>query len=579
MTVVIDPSGYVEAAGELSAAQRSVVQVVEGLRSGLSDTGTMGGNDDAGARFGRDYDAAAGSLIAGLEDLRIGAGVLGRRLVDTANVWSDAEHYASAGMASPGASWVSVDVSVGYGCSTVVAPVAVGESMGLPAGWEWIQSVCGAVWPNGDPGRLRNAASSWRTAGEDLRAAANHVSLAQVAMAENTTPELGLAYATLQEYRGNLTSLADGCTGLGEACDEYANGLDEAHQGILQELTELLAVTIVLEAGGVLLAAFSFGASAVLGNAAVMARIGMAGTRVTAIIARLAEVAGSVASKLSGVGVAAARVTGLMQDLRVVRTLTFVGNKSPRWLKLTAGIALNTGIAVGVDALANGGRVENLGADLAAGVVPVGLGKAVAGLKIPAGATAVAGAASKLADASKNIALVGGVYRIEKFEVIFKRNPKHDLVEFDRQLAGQEAGLSRMTVAEFLKNRNAVLARIESGGQSRSADGNAAQQIARGQAFRDKIEDLMIDHGLSRSEATARATQWLKGQAALHNPDQIAAGNPKLVDGVGDGRINSSIGAQWRTRIDGLDRFIRDVASRMSQTEREHTYIHVKLSR
>ena len=48
---------------------------------------------------------------------------------------------------------------------------------------------------------------------------------------------------------------------------------------------------------------------------------------------------------------------------------------------------------------------------------------------------------------------------------------------------------------------------------------------------------------MSFREAKDKAEKWLSSQAALHNPDQIAGGNPMNVSGLGDKGVNSSIGA------------------------------------
>ena len=66
-------------------------------------------------------------------------------------------------------------------------------------------------------------------------------------------------------------------------------------------------------------------------------------------------------------------------------------------------------------------------------------------------------------------------------------------------------------------------------------------------------------------------------QAALHNPDQIAGGNPLNVEGVGDKAINSSIGSQWKYRIDYADERIQSMAKNMTDVERKSTYLNVKL--
>jgi len=64
---------------------------------------------------------------------------------------------------------------------------------------------------------------------------------------------------------------------------------------------------------------------------------------------------------------------------------------------------------------------------------------------------------------------------------------------------------------------------------------------------------------------------------ALHNPDQIAGGNPLNIGGMGDSKINSSIGIQWRYRIDAIDEQIKALADKMTETERKLKYLNVKL--
>ena len=54
------------------------------------------------------------------------------------------------------------------------------------------------------------------------------------------------------------------------------------------------------------------------------------------------------------------------------------------------------------------------------------------------------------------------------------------------------------------------------------------------------------------------AAEWLKGQAALHRLDGIAGGDVTDISRVGDTRINSSLGSQWRTRVGDIDTAIID---------------------
>ncbi|WP_232504530.1 polymorphic toxin type 15 domain-containing protein [Solibacillus silvestris] len=161
--------------------------------------------------------------------------------------------------------------------------------------------------------------------------------------------------------------------------------------------------------------------------------------------------------------------------------------------------------------------------------------------------------------------------RIKEVEVNFKRNDKHDSEEFARQLKDQEKGMNELTVDEYLKNREKYIE------QGRAIEGNAAQQAAREKALNKKIEEL-FENGMSWEEVEKNANSWLKSQAALHNPDQIAGGKPLNIGGMGDKRINSSIGSQWKYRIDIVDEQIGELTKSLTSDQRKNTYLNVKLT-
>ncbi|EEL61401.1 hypothetical protein COD78_12245 [Bacillus cereus] len=156
----------------------------------------------------------------------------------------------------------------------------------------------------------------------------------------------------------------------------------------------------------------------------------------------------------------------------------------------------------------------------------------------------------------------------------FNRNVKHDSEEFARQLKDQEKGmneLTELTVDEYLKNSERYIA------QGRAIEGNAAQQAAREEAYVQKVNELQRE-GLTLSNAKKKAKEWLDTQAALHNPDQIAGGKVEIIGGMGDKRINSSIGSQWRYRIDIVDEQIKELAKNMTPEQLKSTYLNVKLT-
>jgi hypothetical protein len=138
--------------------------------------------------------------------------------------------------------------------------------------------------------------------------------------------------------------------------------------------------------------------------------------------------------------------------------------------------------------------------------------------------------------------------------------------------------LNRLTVAQFLANRDQYLKKALRTGDGRAPEGDAAQKVAREKALRIKTTELRTQNeDLTDREARAQAQQWLETQAALHDPDQVAGGYADTITGLGDARVNSSIGAQWPKRIKGIDAHIRKHAAGMTQQERENTFLDVEL--
>lgn len=106
--------------------------------------------------------------------------------------------------------------------------------------------------------------------------------------------------------------------------------------------------------------------------------------------------------------------------------------------------------------------------------------------------------------------------------------------------------MNKLTVYDYLKNRQKYI------DEGRALEGDLAQQAAREQAHTDKVIELR-EKGLTSEAAEKEASKWMDTQAALHNPDQIAGGNASSIGGMGDRRVNSSLGAQWKYRIDAVD--------------------------
>lgn len=170
-----------------------------------------------------------------------------------------------------------------------------------------------------------------------------------------------------------------------------------------------------------------------------------------------------------------------------------------------------------------------------------------------------------------NVISIESNKRLNQIEIEFNYKPQYDEGEFARQLADQENGMNQLTVEEYLKNRQKYI------NEGRAAESKVYQQQARDMAYFDKVNEL-CNLGKSKKEAENIAKKWLESEAALHNPDMIAGGKPQNVGGMGDSRINSSIGSQWQYRIDEVDKQIEEMARGMTDEEKATTYLNVKLS-
>jgi NTP pyrophosphatase (non-canonical NTP hydrolase) len=166
------------------------------------------------------------------------------------------------------------------------------------------------------------------------------------------------------------------------------------------------------------------------------------------------------------------------------------------------------------------------------------------------------------------------IFKVKRIKKIlskpFKFNPKHDFDEFVRQLKGQEDGLKKLTVDDFIKNRDKYL----KNGRSNSA--SKAQKDFRDKARNKRIKDNR-KKGMSYEEAKVEANQWMDTQAALHDPDQVAGGFGDNVTGMGDKRVNSGLESQWKDRIDEIDRQVREAAEKMTEAEKKSTYLDIEL--
>lgn len=160
-----------------------------------------------------------------------------------------------------------------------------------------------------------------------------------------------------------------------------------------------------------------------------------------------------------------------------------------------------------------------------------------------------------------------------------QRLPSAKFVELDRQLAGQQAGLNALTVAEYLQARAGF-----------SPAGRDPQVARRARAsWRSKLvqarSEALTHAGCGEADATVQAQfhadRQMRSLHALHNPDRIAGGHDVIAD-FGDGQVNSTIGRQWnlmRGRLPSRVQQLDAAASSVPEAVRAETHMNGMLVR
>ena len=137
-----------------------------------------------------------------------------------------------------------------------------------------------------------------------------------------------------------------------------------------------------------------------------------------------------------------------------------------------------------------------------------------------------------------------------------------DEKKFKKQLKTQQDGFGDLTIDEYRNSRQAYNQRKIETGSGRDPNSAKYQNQFRKKAIAAKTKEFR-KQGYSLSEAESKAKSWAKGKAALHAPDQIVGGKADSFSGLGDSKINSSIGSQWKSesRIGKLDSYINEKAA------------------
>jgi Novel toxin 15 len=129
-------------------------------------------------------------------------------------------------------------------------------------------------------------------------------------------------------------------------------------------------------------------------------------------------------------------------------------------------------------------------------------------------------------------------------QIVFKCNTtKFTKAVFDEQLVGQQEGLNKISIVDWKKNRKAY---------DKSGRGSNVPQEETRELYRKDLEGR-------KPKLTAKEIEAeLKLLAALHEPDLVAGGF-NVIGKLGSRYVNSSIGSQWKNKVEDLEAGVKAV--------------------
>jgi uncharacterized protein YukE len=288
----VDPAQMLVSSAGFTDLQSWAGQIHRGLIGSLDDAAGMAGDDDAGHAFAAKYDPAAQAVVNGLGRAvgQLGGTANGLYTMAMNYIRTDAD--VAASLMQP----QQLPASSSPQCDTESRPVAIPTAVGH-ASWA-VREIIAKFWPQGDPGKLRQAAQDWQRAAELI----NRLGMEGDKQVQPVTA--GSTAKAVDSFASNWRRMYVECTTtgpllntlsttahqLGQACDTYAQKIDDLRTH-LEHMAEIAGGVAV---AGIALTVFTLGASdavAAGGEAAIAAEAGAAALAMTAEVEAGAELA------------------------------------------------------------------------------------------------------------------------------------------------------------------------------------------------------------------------------------------------------------------------------------------------
>jgi hypothetical protein len=316
--------GYRQAQEVLLGANHDAAEGFGRLTDRLAGLGGMAGDDSWAADWARTYDGSVAQALEGHKELVAALGNLHRLTKASADnhAWADrasvislrAPLYVGDGGAVP------VDDAVEVGLP--LPPSSLGGDGGGPDWWDTLTDMVeGLFWPDADCSKLDSAAEVWDEAAADVRRLGYSVDGARSAFAEQSSPEVPLALATLGDLGRAITALSESFGEIAASCREHARDVESHRDEITGLAVELGVETVLLQLGTHLLALPTAGLSELVGQSAQAARIAAAGVKIRTILDSLVAGVSLRVALLARAGETAVREVPVLRRMARARVL------------------------------------------------------------------------------------------------------------------------------------------------------------------------------------------------------------------------------------------------------------------
>lgn len=245
--IAVDPAALAAAGAAIGGDGESAAGAVHTLSSALSGAGAQFGHDPAGLLFATSYTQSGKALLDAAA-----SGVNACRRVGF-GVQMSASNYAHANAAS----------TVGGGEPPVPAPTdpgafqapgmppPLGGGIAAPVGWSLVESFVGQVWPDGDPGQMRETAAAWRSFASSLSGVAGQVGASSAGLGGHEIPDGGQMVKAVGDVQSGMAGLAAQANALAGQIDAFAATVQGTQDAVRDLLHQLSPAGVLETIGGI----------------------------------------------------------------------------------------------------------------------------------------------------------------------------------------------------------------------------------------------------------------------------------------------------------------------------------------